>query len=153
MLTGTLLGGYADELFNILFRLGPSRMLEEGFEYGEAGVRAFTETYGLLEKITVIEPADNACSEARVTTRVRHRPGASPLLFGRFLMSLGAFVSLEDISDALPPYREEIVSVEMDQPLQKAYEEMEEDIKKALREHRGNQSVDQRRLECSPCLS
>jgi hypothetical protein len=141
VLTGTLLGGYADELFNILFRLGPSRMLGEGFEYGESGVRAFTETYGLLEKITVIEPADNACSEARVTTRVRHRPGASPLLFGRFLMSLGAFVSLEDISDALPPYREEIVSVEMDQPLQKAYEEMEQDIKKAFREHRSNSSV------------
>jgi hypothetical protein len=105
VLTGTLLGGYADELFNILFRLGASRMLEEGFEYGEAGVRAFTEIYGLLEKFTVIEPADNACSEARVTTRVRHRPGASPLLFGHFLMSLGAFVSLEDISDALPTGR------------------------------------------------
>jgi hypothetical protein len=141
VLTGTLLGGFADELFNILFRLGSSRMLEEGFEYGEAGVRAFTETYGLLEKITVIEPADNACSEARVTTRLRHRPGASPLLFGRFLMSLGAFVSLEDISDALPPYREEVVSIEMDEPLKKAYEDLEEDIKKALREHRGNQSV------------
>ena len=141
VLTGTLLGGYALDLFNILFRLEPSRMLEEGFEHGEAGVRAFTEAYGLLEKITVIEPADNACSEARVTTRFRHRPGASPLLFGRFLMSLGAFVSLEDISDALPPYREEVVSIEMDEPLKKAYEELEEDIKKALREHRGNQSV------------
>jgi len=98
VLTGTLLGGYADELFNILFRLEASRMLEEGFEYGDTGTRAFTEVYGLLEKITVIEPADNACSEARFTTRVRHRPGASPLRFGRFLMSLGAFVSLEDIS-------------------------------------------------------
>jgi hypothetical protein len=141
VLTGTLLGGYADELFNILFRLEASRMLEEGFEYGDAGVRAFTEIYGLLEKITVIEPADNACSEARITTRVRHRPGASPLLFGRFLMSLGAFVSLEDISDALPPYREEIVSVEMDAVLHKAYDDMEGDIKKAVREHRGNQSV------------
>jgi hypothetical protein len=50
-------------------------------------------------------------------------------------------VSLEDISDALPPYREEIVSVEMDQPLQKAYEDTEEDIKRALHEHRGNASV------------
>jgi SNF2 family DNA or RNA helicase len=141
VLTGTLLGGYADELFNILFRLGSSRMLTEGFEHGDAGVRAFTEAYGLLEKITVIEPADNACSEARVTTRVRHRPGASPLLFGRHLMDLGAFVSLEDISDALPPYREEVVSVEMDEPLRKAYEDMEQDIKEALRGHRGNQSV------------
>jgi len=141
VLTGTLLGGYAAELFNILFRLGPSQMLEEGFEYGEAGIRAFTETYGLLEEITVIEPADNACSEARVTKRVRHRPGASPLLFGRFLMGLGAFVSLEDISDALPPYQEDVVSVEMDPPLKEAYEDLEQDIKEALRKHPGNQSV------------
>ncbi len=141
VLTGTLLGGYADEVFNILFRLEPARMVEEGFEYGEAGVRAFTETYGLLEKVTVIEPTDNACSEARVTKRVRRRPGASPLLFGRFLMSLGAFISLEDISEALPPYREEVVSVEMDPPLREAYKQLEDDIKTALKEHRGNQSV------------
>jgi len=141
VLTGTLLGGYADEVFNILFRLHPARMVQEGFEYGEAGVRAFTETYGLLEKITVIEPTDNACSEARVTRRVRRRPGASPLLFGRFLMSLGAFISLEDISEALPPYREEVVSVEMDPPLKEAYKKLEEDVKNALKEHRGNQSV------------
>src|SRR5271168_3149998 len=141
VLTGTLLGGYADEVFNILYRLEPGKMVGEGFEYGEAGVRAFTETYGLLEKVTVIEPTDNACSEARVTKRVRRRPGASPLLFGRFLMSLGAFISLEDISEALPPYREEVVSVEMDPPLKDAYEKLAEDVKTALKEHRGNQSV------------
>jgi hypothetical protein len=141
VLTGTLLGGYADEVFNILFRMHPARMVQEGFEYGEAGVRMFTETYGLLEKITVIEPEDNSCSEARVTKRVRRRPGASPLLFGRFLMSLGAFISLEDISEALPPYREEVVSIEMDPPLKEAYKKLEEDVKNALKEHRGNQSV------------
>jgi hypothetical protein len=141
VLTGTLLGGYADEVFNILFRLESAKMMNEGFEYGEAGVRTFTETYGLLEKVTVIEPKDNACSEARVTKRVRRRPGASPLLFGRFLMSLGAFISLEDISEALPPYREEVVSVEMDPPLKEAYKKLEEDVKNALKEHRGNQSV------------
>ena len=116
-------------------------MVGEGFEHREPGVRAFTETYGLLEKITVIEPADNACSDGRETKRLRRRPGASPLLFGRFLMSLGAFVSLEDISDALPPYREEVVSVEMDLPLKEAYRKLEDGLKKALREHRGNQSV------------
>ena len=141
VLTGTLLGGYADEVFNILYRLEPGKMVKEGFEYGEGGVRTFTETYGLLEKVTVIEPADNACSEARITKRIRRRPGASPLLFGRFLMSLGAFISLEDISEALPPYREEVVSVEMDPPLKEAYKKLEEDVKTALKEHRGNQSV------------
>jgi hypothetical protein len=65
-------------LFNILFRLGPSRMLAEGFEYGEEGVRAFAEIYGLLEKITVIEPADNACSEARVAVADTTRRDRSP---------------------------------------------------------------------------
>jgi hypothetical protein len=30
VLTGTLLGGYADEVFNILYRLEPRRMVQEG---------------------------------------------------------------------------------------------------------------------------
>jgi len=135
-------GGYADELFSILYRLNAKKMVEEGFAYGDAGVRAFSETYGVLEKVTTITPADNACSDnPKVSTRVRRRPGASPLLFGRFLMELGAFVSLEDISDALPSYEEEVLSVEMDPALAKAYKDLEEDIKEALEEHRGNQSV------------
>jgi hypothetical protein len=45
ILTGTLNGGYTDELFNILFRLHPKKMLEERFAHGDAGVRAFSETY------------------------------------------------------------------------------------------------------------
>jgi len=103
---------------NILFRLDPAKMLEEGFGYGDAGVRAFSEAYGVLEKVTTITPNDNACSDkAKVTTRIRRRPGASPLLFGRFLMELAAFVSLEDISDALPPYQEEVINVDMDPTL------------------------------------
>jgi hypothetical protein len=56
-------------------------------------------------------------------------------------MELGAFVSLEDISDALPPYEEEVINVEMDPALAAAYESLEEDIKAALEEHRGNSSV------------
>ena len=140
VLTGTLLGGYADDVFEILFRLDARKMIEHGFEHSE-GVRPFLETYGLLETITTIEPAENACSEAKVTRRVRRRPGASPLLFGDFLMPFAAFLSLEDIAHALPAYREEVVRVEMDQKLKQAYGELEEAIKKALKEHRGNASV------------
>ncbi len=141
VLTGTLLGGYAEELYPILFRLDARKLIVRGFEHDEGGMRAFGETYGLLEKITVIEPADNACSEGRITKRVRRRPGASPLVFGHYLMDLAAFLSLEDISSELPPYREEVVAVEMDPPLKAAYEELEGRIKEALRKRRGNQSV------------
>ena len=141
VLTGTLLGGYADELFSILYRLEARTMKTDGFDYGEAGVRQFAEAYGVLEKVTTIEPSENACSKAKVTTSIKRRPGASPLLFGKYLMNMAAFVSLEDISDALPSYHEEVISVEMDPLLKEAYSDLEDDIKEALREHPGNSSV------------
>ncbi len=141
VLTGTLLGGYADELFMILYRLDPRLMREEGFDYGDSGVRQFAETYGVLEKVTTIEPTDNACSKAKATTVVKRRPGASPLLFGKYLMNLSAFVSLEDISDALPAYSEEVISVEMDPSLKEAYSSLEDDIREAIQENHGNASV------------
>lgn len=141
VLTGTLLSGYADDLYHLLFRLEASRMVALGYEWGSSGARSFAETYGLLEKITTIQPADNACSKARVTTQVRRRPGASPQLFGDFLMELGAFISLEDIACDLPTYTEEVIGVEMDAPLRAAYQRLEEDVKRALKEHRGNHSV------------
>jgi len=141
ILTGTLLGGFADDVYYLLFRLNPGEMVARGYSWGEAGVKSFAETYGVLETITTINPSDNACSKARVTTQVKRRPGASPRLFGDFLMELAAFVSLEDVSSELPSFHEEVISVAMDQPLEIAYRKLEDDIKAALKQHRGNQSV------------
>ena len=104
ILTGTLLGGYASDVYNLLFRVDAGRMVAHGYEWGETGLRSFAETYGVLERVTTIEPADNSCSKARVTKSIKRRPGAAPALFSEFLMSLAAFVSLEDISRELPSY-------------------------------------------------
>ena len=140
-LTGTLLGGYADDLFNTLFRLEARRMKEHGYEWGTTGRSSFIQDYGVLETITKVEPANNACSKAKATSTVRRKPGASPLLFGEFLMQLCAFVFLEDISGELPPYEETYLSVPMDAPMREAYRELEDEIRKALKAHRGNRSV------------
>jgi hypothetical protein len=56
-------------------------------------------------------------------------------------MDFAAFLSLEDITEALPSYREEVLAVEMDGALREAYEKLEDDIKEALKAYRGNQSV------------
>ena len=118
-LTGTLMGGYADDLFNIFYRMEPHAMVREGFAYGGQGRRDFQEQYGVLETIEKVEEADNACSRAtKKTVRVLRKPGASPLLFGKFLMNTTAFLSLEDISDNLPRYDESVISVDMDDALQ-----------------------------------
>jgi superfamily II DNA or RNA helicase len=140
-LTGTLLGGYADDLFNTLFRLEAARMKEHGYEWGTTGRSSFTQDYGVLETITRVEPSDNRCSKSKTTSTVRRTPGASPLLFGEFLMQLCAFVFLEDISVELPPYEESYLSVTMDAQMMAAYRELEDGIRKALKEHRGNRSV------------
>jgi hypothetical protein len=141
-LTGTLMGGYADDLFNIFYRMEPRVMVRQGFAYGGQGRRDFQEQYGVLETIEKIEDSDNACSRAtKKTVRVLRKPGASPLLFGKFLMSSTAFLSLEDISDNLPPYDESVISVDMDETLKRAYEQLEEEIRAAMKEHRGNKSL------------
>lgn len=140
-LTGTLLGGYADDVYNTLFRLEPRKMKEAGYEFGTTGRSAFTQDYGVLETITRIEPEENVCSKAKATKTIRRKPGASPLLFGQHLMQLCAFLFLEDISSELPPYEERLLSVPMDGPLLTAYQALEEEIRAALKKHRGNRSV------------
>src|SRR6202043_2958808 len=117
------------------------RMKEHGYEWGTTGRSSFIQDYGVLETITKVEPANNACSKAKTKRMVRRKPGASPLLFGEFLMQLCAFVFLEDISGKLPPYEETYLSVPMDALMQEAYRELEEAMRKALKAHRGNRSV------------
>ena len=141
-LTGTLLSGYADDLFNTLFRTDAKGMTEDGYEWGSAGRERFTRDFGVIETIERITVEDNACSKkTKKTVTIKRKPGASPLLFGKYLMDHCAFIGLEDISDGLPSYREEVVPVAMEEPLKSAYEELEEEITACLKEHRGNSSV------------
>jgi hypothetical protein len=140
-LTGTLMGGYAKDLHNLLWRFESEKMKQKGYVWGTSGCSSFVQEYGVLETIETIPTEENACSDAKVTRAIKHKPGASPMLFGEFLMGLCAFVFLEDIADKLPSYQEILINVPMDEPLQVAYSHLEEDITAALREHRKNRSV------------
>lgn len=141
-LTGTMMGGYASDLFHILYRMEPRKMVAEGFEANSHGQSEFQGTYGVLESIERIPDADNACSRAAKSTfELLRKPGASPLLFGKFLMSSTVFVTLEDIADFLPPYEETVLQVEMDSELADAYAQIEKDIRDALKANRRNRSL------------
>ncbi|MGA2373734.1 MAG: hypothetical protein ABSG11_24020, partial [Candidatus Korobacteraceae bacterium] len=141
-LTGTLLSGYADDLYNTLFRVDASRMVRDGFTWGSAGKERFTHEFGVIDTIERTKIEDNACSKKNKTeVTIRRKPGASPLLFGKYLMDTCAFVSLEDISDALPAYREDVIPVALEGVLKTAYEQLEDEITATLQEHRGNRSV------------
>jgi hypothetical protein len=51
-LTGTLIGGYARDLFPLLFRFAPGDMIDEGFEWG--GHMAFTRQYGRIRNRRIV---------------------------------------------------------------------------------------------------
>jgi len=135
-MTGTIMGGYADDIYRVLYRMDGPRMARDGLAWGTQGQRAFQETYGTIEEIRKVNPQDNRCSRApKANVTVRRRPGASPLLFGKYLMDSTAFIFLEDIAETLPAYEEQVVGIQMDKKLSKAYEELEKQIKDALHEY------------------
>jgi len=140
-LTGTLMGGYAKDVYNLLWRFEAEKMKQKGFVWGATGCGAFVSEYGVLETIETIETRENECSDAKVSKVVKHKPGASPLLFGEFLMGLCAFVFLEDIADKLPSYEEILVNVPMDDELRLAYADLEAAMKNSLEANRKNRSV------------
>jgi hypothetical protein len=141
-LTGTLMGGYADDLFHLFYRMEPRRMVAEGLAAGSSGRRDFATQYGVMESIEKIPDADKACTRsAKSDVRLVRRPGASPIVFGKFLMGTTAFVTLEDIAHYLPSYEESVIEVEMDGALGEAYQQVEDDITNAMKQNRGNRSL------------
>ena len=114
-MTGTLIGGYANHLFPLLFRMSADRLREEGFEWAKD--LAFTERYGRIERIVTTK---ESAGELTLTTsnrsmrrdrsgrseRKRSVPGVMPALFGRHLIDKAIFLALEDMADNLPKLRE-----------------------------------------------
>jgi hypothetical protein len=151
-LTGTMMGGYADDIEKIIWRMDAPQMAREGFAYGAEGRRLFQSTYGVIEEIRKREATDNRSSRAaKDTVTIKRRPGCSPVMFGRFLMETTAFVSLEDIAKDLPSYHEYPIAVEMDKVLADAYETVQDQIKSALEEYPKNPSLTSMMLQTLLC--
>ncbi len=131
-LTGTLVGGYGDDIHYILGRLSPEALKKEGIGYGE--IAKWMARYGVLEKITRSNPEDNICSKGKKkNTVIKKKPGISPMVFSNYLMDKCVFLHLADIALDLPAITEEVVQVWMDEELEEAYRKLESDLLAAVR--------------------
>jgi hypothetical protein len=135
-LTGTLIGGYAEHLRPLLFRLAPRSLVREGLGWSQA--TAFNERYGRIEtRITERSGGaeeDNRMSRGSKTTTKSVRPGIMPALFGRHLLDKAVFLGLNEVAANLPPLEEECVPVGMDAELAEAYrKEVEEPLTEAIK--------------------
>jgi energy-coupling factor transporter ATP-binding protein EcfA2 len=132
-LTGTLNGGYADDLFHLLWRLDPHRVKAEGFT--ATSTTAWLERYGTIEIVRDLEDGEeHVYGRGRKRAGViRRRPGVSPLAIGRHLLDRTAFIRVADVADGLPPYEEGVDQIALPPEAQAAYRELEGDLRRAVR--------------------
>lgn len=114
-LTGTLINGYASSLFYLLYRIIPRRMKTMGFEYSD--VNKFMNRYGSSKEIRDVETN---------TPKQVPMPGVSPLLFTDYLLDICAFISLDDVADGLPGYKEIPVDCHIDKELEDEYDRIKQ---------------------------
>ena len=131
-LTGTLMGGYASDLFYLIFRTHPGIMLADDNPWNN--LTGFMNKYGVLERITTISEEDGLTVKSKKRTIVKAKPGVSPLLMGKMLLSNSVFLRLSDMSENLPEYEEEVIELKMSAQQGEAYHGFEEDMKNALKE-------------------
>lgn len=134
-LTGTLLGGYAGDLFYILYRLNAGRMKAvENLDYSE--VTKWERRYGSVERITTTFDEDYNVSSrgSNKKTQTKKRPGVSPLVFTKHLLDCCAFIELSDIENALPDYTETVVPVDMSAELRAAYRDVASALETKIRD-------------------
>lgn len=138
ILTGTLLGGVASDIFYLMYRLNPRMMKKEGFEYTD--VLSFSEMYGVVERGYVYDSKDefyNTGSKGRPLGPPRVKPGISPLIYSKFLLENSVFLALNQLSSFLPKFTEKTVRVNMTDEMEGSYNEAKNFFKSALRTKEG----------------
>lgn len=149
LLTGTLMGGYADDVFFLLWRLMPKVLIDEGFTHRHGGLQRasmdWLKQYGCLETIYKSTDSSHKTSKGKKSTvNVRKRPGFSPVAIVKHILPYTVFMRLADIGEnVLPRFDEFYHEIDMDDTLREVYNGFShvlmQEMKKALR--RGDNSL------------
>ncbi len=134
-LTGTLNGGYADDIFYLLYRVEAGLLRSEGFDYRKS--RQWLEAYGTIEHEMKIDDNDHHYGRGKKkNVIVRKRPGVSPLVVGKYLLDRSCFIRLADVIEGLPPYEEKVVMLGMTEKQETEYRFFEKKLKHAVKKYK-----------------
>jgi len=142
LLTGTLMGGYADDLFHLLWRLNPGAMIEDGFKPSKSGSMGnaamnFMREHGVLKDVykESSESSHRTAKGKTLTVRTSKAPGFGPVGIMRYVLPSTVFLKLKDIGQkVLPPYEERFIDVAMTPTQQAAYDAMSRSLVKTLKQ-------------------
>lgn len=144
LLTGTLMGGYADDLFHLLWRINPTQMIQDGFKPARNGsmgsaAMAFMREHGVLKDVYKESTglSHRTAKGKQMTVRTSKAPGFGPVGIMRYVVPITVFLKLRDIGqNVLPDYDEHFINVPMSQAQDEAYQRMAKhlvyELKKAL---------------------
>lgn len=142
LLTGTLMGGYADDLFYLLFRILTQHMIEDGYRPNARGSMApaamsFMRDHGVLKDIYTERDGDShkTARGKKLSVRTVKAPGFGPKGIHRFVLPFTVFLKLKDIGgNVLPDYQEEFVDVPMAPDQASAYQRLAATLTAELRQ-------------------
>ncbi|WP_375576608.1 DEAD/DEAH box helicase family protein [Paracidovorax oryzae] len=142
LLTGTLMGGYADDLFHLLWRVNPRALLADGFRPSKSGSMAsatmgFMRAHGVLKDVYKESAASShRTAKARsLTVRTSKAPGFGPVGLMRYVLPMTVFLKLRDIGQkVLPEYTESFIDVDMSAEQAEAYAVMSAKLVAILRQ-------------------
>ncbi|RRW33747.1 DEAD/DEAH box helicase [Ectopseudomonas oleovorans] len=142
LLTGTLMGGYGDDLFYLLFRALPGRMIEDGYRPSKSGsmtsaAMAFMRDHGVLKDIysESMGTAHKTAKGSKISVRTVKAPGFGPKGVLRCVLPFTVFLKLKDIGgNVLPPYDEEFREVAMDDEQASAYHNLSSRLSQELKQ-------------------
>lgn len=119
-MTGTLVGGYAENLLHLLWRTIPERLREDDMQHSEGGFQEFVRLYGVLLKETKIiagageDHEDLALGRGKKSSsKTKCCPGISPLLFTSYMLDQTVFIRLMEMHSHLPQFDEYVHKVTM----------------------------------------
>jgi SNF2 family DNA or RNA helicase len=143
LLTGTLMGGYADDLFHLLWRLDPSTLVRDGFKPHQksgsmgAAAMAFMREHGVLKDVYKESsgPSHRTAKGKQMTVRTSKAPGFGPVGIMRYVLPITVFLKLRDIGEkVLPSYEERFIDVPMTDVQATAYQAMERKLVQELKQ-------------------
>ena len=142
LLTGTLMGGYASDLFFLLWRSMPELFVSDGYSYRpESGLSSssmnFLRDYGILKDVLVVYEGDahKTAKGQRTEVRTSKAPGFSPQGILRYILPFTSFIRLSDLGkNALPEYNEFFESINMTDQQSSIYKALETALVSAMRE-------------------
>lgn len=142
LLTGTLMGGYADDLFHLLWRIMPKQMIADGFRYNASNslgpaAMAFMRKHGILKEVYKESSSGNhrTAKGKRMEVHTSKAPGFGPKGVAQYVLPYTAFLKLSQIGGkVLPPYDEDFSNIPMTEDQAQRYGTLSRDLQRELKE-------------------